>query len=57
MSIIKKSFEGFTVYSDDERNSFIHVDINDSSKFCKKTFEYLMLCDIMGYSIDEDDWD
>lgn len=40
MSIIKKSFEGFTVYSDDERNSFIHVDINDSSKFYKNMFEY-----------------
>ena len=40
MALIKKSFDGFNVYSDDELNSFIHVDINDSSKFYKNMFGY-----------------
>ena len=43
MAIEIKNYEGFTVHTDGESNSFIHIDINNPKLFYEKIFSHFSL--------------
>ena len=40
MNIIKKTFNDFELYTSDEYNSFVHININNPSLFYSQMFDY-----------------